>query len=68
MSEQSTVDIRETEGFKLFYQEHILPRINNQPYLMSVLTSDLKQDQILLPDNDSRSHVYQYKAYLQNKQ
>jgi len=59
-------NIRETAEFKLFYKEYILPKINKQGWFMSILRSDVIEDQYVLSDDDPRSHVYQYNQYLQS--
>lgn len=58
-------NIRESSEFKLFYKEYILPRINKQRWCVSMIRSDVLEDQYLLSDDDPRSYVYQYNQFVQ---
>jgi len=61
----SHVNIRETEGFKQFKKEYIDIKFGKRGgWLGDLITYDGIEDQILLPDYDIRSHVYQYNMYL----
>lgn len=62
----NTPNIRETDGFKLFYKEIIMPRIAKQGELHWIMFDNIG-DQCVLPDDNPGSHVYQYKEYLKTK-
>lgn len=63
---KESIEIKNSDGFKKWYNDVIIPRIKKQTGYLYFLFYDNTGDQWLLPDDDPRSHIYQYKKFLNN--
>lgn len=65
-NETNYQEIRESDGFKIWYNNIVIPRMTNKSDYFNLLSHDGVQDQMLLSHEDTRSHIYQYKQYCAN--
>lgn len=61
------VKYNDNNGFKEWYQNVVVKRMNEQSTFDLLLGYDSSADQIILGPSDLRSHIYQYNEYLKNK-